>query len=60
VGKRMSDSYLKKAKKSKLLKGYCCYWDNGPFKKWAKRNRKYKQSRRILKALASKEIKENT
>ena len=54
----MSDSYIKRSKLAKLLKGYCCQWDNGPFKKWAKRNRKYKQSRRLIKRISEKEVKE--
>lgn len=54
----MSDAYLRRARLAKKLKGYCCYWDHGPLKKWMKRNRKNKQARRVQKNLTRKEMNE--
>jgi len=56
----MSDQFLKKIRKAKWIKGYCCFWDDGPIKKWAKRCRKNKQARRVLQKHTNQEIKEET
>lgn len=46
---------MKAYRNIRLGKGYCCEWDDGPYSKWKKKNRRAKK--RSNKQADQKEIK---
>lgn len=46
---------MKPHKYKRTGKGYCCKWDDGPYDKWKKKNKRSKK--RADKNIAKKELK---